>query len=118
MSNNQSLCQGRPPVGGKSVPDNVTCYDVKTGKVLHTEATVLPTQPLTDEQKAVLNGNAPVLKPVDPQQILKDAVSLTHQFVQESVASINLACRHRDKRGPVSAAIREPGVDGLIGGDA
>lgn len=55
-----------PPCGEKGVPDNVPCYDSKSGKVIHTESpTRVPSTPLTDKQKAVLNGTTPEPKPVE-----------------------------------------------------
>jgi hypothetical protein len=35
-----------------------------------------------------------------------------------SPLALKLGCQHRDKREPNSSGSREPGFDGLIGGDA
>lgn len=64
-----------PPCGEKGVPDNVPCYDVKSGKLLHTASPInVPSQPLTKEQKAVLNGPAPTPEPIETEETQKSMV--------------------------------------------
>ena len=61
------------PCGQKGVPDNVPCYDVKSGKLLHTASpNYVPSQPLTDEQKAALNGPAPTPEPIETEKTQKE----------------------------------------------
>ena len=55
-----------PPCGLKGLPENVPCWDEKSGKIIHTEsANPVPSTPLTERQKALLNGTAPEPKPVE-----------------------------------------------------
>ena len=52
------------PCGEKGVPYTVPCYDVKSGKLLHTNSPpFVPSEPLTEHQKAILNGTAPNPQP-------------------------------------------------------
>ena len=66
-----------PPLcGDKETPNNVPCFDTKSGKPIHTDSpNFVPSQPLTDQQRALLNGTQS--EPIDVQKIFKDAAPAT-----------------------------------------
>jgi hypothetical protein len=62
------------PCGAKGIPDNAPC--LKDGKLINTSTpNPVPHTPLTEEQKAVLEGTAPQPQPIDPAKVSKDSAA-------------------------------------------